>query len=158
MPGVGKSTLGVLLAKVTSRDFIDTDVYIQAREGRALQTIIDAEGADVFRQIEERRVSALRCHNTVIATGGSVVYGERAMVHLRSLGAIVHLHLPVAALLGRLVDFGSRGVVMAPGQTLESLFAERDPLYRRYADVTVDCAGLSHEAAVQAIMMAVGGR
>jgi len=156
MPGVGKSTLGVLLAKLTSRNFIDTDVFIQAQEGRALQAIIDGDGVGVFRAIEERCVSALQCRHTVIATGGSVVYSERAMAHLQSVGVIVHLHLPLAALRRRLVDFGSRGVVMAPGQSLASLFAERDPLYRRYATITVDCTRLNHEAAVRAIAAATG--
>jgi len=156
MPGVGKSTLGVLLAKLTSRDFIDTDVYIQARERRALQDIIDVDGPTAFREIEARSVSVLRCRNTVIATGGSVVYDERAMMHLRSLAVIVHLYLPLPALRSRLVDFRSRGVLKAPGQSLRSLFTEREPLYQRYAHCTVDCTDLTHDAAVRAIMRAVG--
>jgi shikimate kinase len=155
MPGVGKSTLGVLLAKATSRGFIDTDVSIQSREGRPLQDIIDADGPAGFRRVEERSVLALHCRHTVIATGGSVVYSAPAMAHLRALGVIVHLHLPLARLRERLPDFRSRGVVKVPGQSLRSLFAERDPLYRRYADVTVACAGKRHEAVVDEIVKAV---
>ena len=158
MPGVGKSTLGVLLAKLLACDFVDTDVFIQARERRALQEIINTEGRDAFRALEERGILTLRCRNTIIATGGSAVYGARAMAHLRSLGVIVHLHLPLPLLRTRLRNFESRGVLRARGQSLESLFAERDPLYRDYADVTVDCSRLTHEAAVQRIIKAVGGR
>jgi shikimate kinase len=152
MPGVGKSTLGVLLAKATGLDFVDTDVRIQAREGRPLQQIIDTDGRAAFRAIEEQAVLELSCGNTVISTGGSVVYSARAMGHLRSLGHIVHLHLPLPLLRNRLRDFGARGVVMVPGQTLEDLFAERAPLYQRYADVTIDCSGKTHEEAVAAIV------
>jgi len=156
MPGVGKSTLGVLLAKASGRDFIDTDVRIQAREGRALQDIIDTDGVAVFRRIEERAVRELQCNATVVSTGGSVVYSPPAMQHLRTLGTIVHLALPLPLLRSRLQDFGTRGVVMQPGQSLEDLFAERDPLYRRYADVTVDCSGKRHEEAVGEILKKIG--
>jgi shikimate kinase len=157
MPGVGKSTLGVLLAKARGLDFIDTDVRIQAREGRALQDIIDRDGTQVFRAVEERTVLALACADTVVATGGSVIYSSAAMQHLHALGMVVHLHLPLAPLRRRLRDLGSRGVVRSPGQTLDELFAEREPLYRRYADVTLDCSGLNHEQAVEAIIRAADG-
>ena len=152
MPGVGKSTLGVLLAKAAGTDFVDTDVVIQAREGRSLQTIIDADGLEAFRAIEERVVLGLDCRNTVVATGGSVVYGAAAMAHLAASGRIVHLYLPLPALQRRLANFAGRGVVIAPGESLETLFAAREPLYRRYAERTVDCTGLSHEAAVAAVL------
>jgi len=154
MPGVGKSTLGVLLAKATSRDFVDTDVYIQAREGRGLQEILDGDGPAAFRAIEERNVLSLQYRRAVIATGGSVVYSESAMAHLRAAGIVVHLALPLAALQTRLTNIGTRGILRAPGQTLESLFHERAPLYRRYADVTVDCFGKSHERIVDEIVLA----
>lgn len=152
MPGVGKSTLGVLLAKVTGKDFVDTDVRLQAAAGRSLQTIIDHDGLDAFRDIEDRTVLSLDCHNTVVATGGSVVYGATAMAHLAAAGWIVHLHLPLPNLRARLANFAGRGVVIGPGQTLDALVAAREPLYRRYADFSVDCTGLNHEATVAAVL------
>jgi shikimate kinase len=151
MPGVGKSTAGVLLAKALSRDFLDTDVYIQAQEGRTLQEIIDQDGLESFRRIEERHVRSLKCRSTVIATGGSVVYYPAAMAHLRALGWVIHLDLDLPALQKRLINLPSRGVVMVPGQTLGQLFAERQPLYRKYADLTIGCAHSSHEDIVRKI-------
>lgn len=155
MPAAGKSTLGVLLAKASGRDFIDTDVYIQAREGRSLQRILTVEGTDGFRRVEEQSVLTLACHNTVIATGGSVVYGEQAMAHLRAGGVVVYLQASLDALARRIEDFVRRGVVMAAGQTLESLFAERDPLYRHHADVTVDCHTGTHEEVLERLEAAL---
>lgn len=145
MPGVGKSTVGVLLAKALSRDFLDTDVYIQAREGRSLQEILEEEGTDSFCRLEERHLLSLACRSSVIATGGSVVYHAAAMRHLASSGVFIHLSLDLAALERRLTNLDSRGVVMAPGQSLGELFAEREPLYRRYAQYTIPCANRSHE-------------
>ena len=155
MPGVGKSTVGVLLAKALSRDFIDTDVVIQSREGRRLQGILDARGAAGFCEIEERHVLSLRPRAAVIATGGSVVYSDRAMRHLKRAGVIVHLDLDLAGIEARLRDLDSRGVIMPAGQTLRSLYEERLPLYRRYADITVDCARRTHEQVVDAIRRAL---
>lgn len=157
MPGVGKSTLGVLLAKATARDFLDTDVYIQAREGRGLQEILDHDGVAGFRAIEERNVLTLGCRDTVIATGGSVVYSAAAMQHLRRDGVVVHLDLPLAPLQQRLTDLGSRGVVRLPGQSIADLYAERAPLYRRYADIHIDCDGGSHAVLVDALRTACAG-
>ena len=148
MPGAGKSTVGVLLAKALSRDFLDTDVYIQAKQGRTLLEIIDQDGLPAFCRIEERHVRSLQCRTSVIATGGSVVYSPAAMARLRASGIIIHLHLDLAALEKRLTNLSSRGVVMSPGQTLPELFAEREPLYRKNADLTIDCAGFSHEEIV----------
>ena len=155
MPGVGKSTVGVLLAKALSRDFVDTDVLIQSREGRRLQDLLDDEGASAFCAMEERHILALRSRGAVIATGGSVVYRDRAMRHLRGDGVVVHLDLALPAVEARLVDIDSRGVVMPAGRTVASLYEERMPLYRRYADVTIDCAGCSHEQVVAAIIAAL---
>jgi shikimate kinase len=157
MPGVGKSTVGVLLAKVLSREFLDTDLLIQAREGRRLQDLLNAEGREAFCRIEERHVRSLKGRGQVIATGGSVVYSEGAMRHLKAGGVIVHLDLPYAALERRLVDLFARGVVMEPGQSLRALYDEREPLYRRYADVTVDCSGLTHEQVVDRVIRGVDG-
>ena len=151
MPGVGKSTVGVLLAKATSRAFLDTDVYIQAKEGRSLQQIIDQEGRGNFCRTEEQHVLSLNCRSTVIATGGSVVYYAQAMRHLSSSGIIIHLDLNLSALESRLTNLDSRGVVMAPGQTLSQLFAERQPLYQKYSNLTVNCAGRTHEQVVAEI-------
>ena len=148
MPGVGKSTVGVLLAKATSRDFLDTDVYIQAKEGRSLQEIIDREGTEAFCRLEERHVLSLICRSCVIATGGSVVYHATAMRHLGSSGIIIHLDLDLPALERRLTNLDSRGVVMTPGQTFSYLFAERQALYRKYAQYTIPCGNRTHEEIV----------
>jgi len=155
MPGVGKSTVGVLLAKVLARSFVDTDVRIQALEGRALQSIIDSDGLAPFCEIEQRRVLELRCRRSVIATGGSVVYSPEAMAHLGDGGVIVHLDLPLTSLQRRLTGLGSRGVVIRADQSFEDLFDERQPLYRRYAQVTVPCEGLTHEQVVDRIIESV---
>lgn len=155
MPAVGKSTIGVLLAKAISRDFLDTDVYIQAREGRSLQEIIDREGLEEFCRIEERHILSLVCRGKVMATGGSVVYSQTAMDHLRSCGAVVHLTLDLPAIKKRLTNLDSRGVVMAPGKTLDLLYEERMPLYRRYANFTVSCPGKTHEEIVAEIIKRV---
>ncbi len=155
MPGVGKSTVGVLLAKALSREFIDTDLYIQAGARRRLQEIIDEEGIAEFCRQEELYVRSLDRRGAVLATGGSVVYSEAAMEHLSRTSVIVHLDLPLPLLRERLTDMGSRGVVMGPGQTLDHLYEERMPLYRRWADATVDCAGLTHEGVVDAVIAAV---
>lgn len=152
MPGVGKSTIGVLLAKAVSRPFIDTDLLIQTAEGARLQDIIDEKGLAAFLDIEERCILGLAWTNAVIATGGSVVYSARAMDHLKRRGVVVYLELPLDELERRVVNMGSRGIVIAPGQTFASLYAERTPLYRCYADLTVPCAGLSHEQVVDAIL------
>ena len=154
MPGVGKSTAGVLLAKADSRDFLDTDVVIQAREGRRLQDILDRDGIAAFCQLEERHILALAPHNAVIATGGSAVYSDRAMQHLRGLGLVVFLDAPLAVLEARLTDLDRRGVVKPAGLSLADLYAERLPLYRRYAHATVACGHLTHLQTVAAILAA----
>jgi shikimate kinase len=155
MPGAGKSTLGVLFAKRTSRGFLDTDLRIQEMERSPLQGIIEAHGVAGFRQIEERCVMELNCSNFVIATGGSVVYSEAAMEHMGRIALRVYLDVPLAALAHRLGDLDARGVIRGPSQDLEALLAERRPLYERWADVRVDCDGLDHEAAVGAILAAL---
>lgn len=152
MPGVGKSTAGILLAKVLRRDFVDTDVQIQVRERRLLQDVIDTEGLDAFLAMEERHILAMSCRNSVIATGGSVVYSQPAMDHLRTGGIAIHLRLPLPALEKRLVDTKSRGLVIAPGQSIAELYYERQPLYRRYADITVECNGLTHDQVVGRVL------
>ena len=155
MPGVGKSTIGVLLAKALYRGFVDTDVVIQAAERRPLQEILDSDGADAFMAIEEQHVRALACRNHVIATGGSVVYSAAAMTHLRASGVVVHLTLPWKEIERRVANLGARGIVMPQGASLEQLYEERRPRYLEYADVTADCHGLDHEGVVKAVSRAL---
>lgn len=152
MPGVGKSTVGVLLAKALGRHFLDTDVLIQASVGRSLQEIIDSDGLAAFRKVEEDYVLGTDLTNAVIATGGSVVYSEEAMSHLSSRGVIVHLDLPVDRIEQRISNLPTRGVVMEKGQTIRSLYAQRQPLYRRYAQLTIDCTDKTHEQIVAEIV------
>ncbi len=155
MPGVGKSTVGVLLAKALSKAFLDTDLLIQSNEGRRLQDIIDADGLAAFRAIEERRIAELNAANTVIATGGSVPYSERAMASLKADGIVVFLDLPLDELERRITNMDSRGIVIAPGQTFAGLYEERMPVYRRHAGIRIDCAGMGHEGAVRAVLDAL---
>ncbi len=152
MPAVGKSTVGVLLAKRLGYSFMDTDVYIQAREGRQLSEIIAAEGLTRFCDIEEEHVLSLTETRHVIATGGSVVYGDNAMAHLKSGGIVVHLDVALTTLTRRLTNTVARGVVMAPGQTIATLYAERQALYRKYADITVDCGKLSPDQVLDQLL------
>ncbi len=152
MPGVGKSTVGVLLAKALGRYFLDTDVLIQAAQGRSLQEIIDHDGLTAFCKVEEDYVLCLDLTNAVIATGGSVVYSEPAMRHLAVHGVIVHLDLPVDMIETRIRNLRTRGVVMEKGQTIRSLYDQRQPLYRRYAQLTIDGTGKNHDQLVTEIM------
>jgi len=137
--------VGVLLAKWTSRDFIDTDVLIQISRSRLLQDIVDTDGYMALRKIEEEIILGLHCDHHVIATGGSAVYSPAAMEHLKSNGIVVFLDVDLPTLESRVQDFGTRGLAKRPDQTLSELFEERFILYRKYADVTIDCVGLSHE-------------
>jgi shikimate kinase len=156
MAGVGKSTVGVLLAKALSRPFVDTDLIIQAAEGRRLQDILDADGLDAFRRTEERHVLALDVRDAVIATGGSVVYSDAAMAHLKRYGVAIYLQLDPATLEARVRQADPRGLAIAPGQTFQELYRERKPLYERHADITIDCAGLTHDEVVARIVRALG--
>ncbi|MBW2715719.1 MAG: shikimate kinase [Deltaproteobacteria bacterium] len=155
MPGAGKSTLGVLLAKRTARSFLDSDLLIQQAEGTSLQEIIEQRGIEVFRHIEERVVLEIDCSDAVIATGGSVVYSEIAMEHLGRLGKRIFLDVPLAELDRRLGNLDTRGVIRGPGQDLDGLLAERRPLYERWADIRVDCGGLEHDGVVSAVIRAL---
>ena len=151
MPGAGKSTLGVLLAKALGMDFIDTDILIQQAEGRVLQDIIDRDGIRRFMAIEETHISALRADNAVIATGGSAVYSKPAMRALRRDGRIVYLHVSFSEIKKRITNIKSRGIVLWPDAGFRALYAERVPLYRKYSDVTVDCSHKDIERCVQEI-------
>ena len=155
MPGAGKSTIGVILAKVLGKDFIDADLAIQKKEGRLLREIIEQEGPDGFLAVEERVNAGICPDAAVIATGGSVVYGQRAMEHLGRIGAIVYLKLSYPAVESRLRDIRGRGVVLRDGQTLLDLYQERAVLYERYADVTVEEDGLGVEETLEKTLQAL---
>jgi len=146
MPGAGKSTVGIILAKQTSRGFVDTDVHIQTSQGRSLQDIVDNEGYQVLRQIEEEVLLGLSVHNHVIATGGSAAYSEPGMRHLKTCGRIVFLDVDLATLRKRMGDYTQRGIAKRPDQTLTDLFEERFLLYTRFAEITIPCVGLTQEA------------
>lgn len=158
MPGVGKSTVGVILAKHTARDFIDTDVLIQLDRKMALQDIVDTQGHLALRAIEEKILCDLHCENTVISTGGSAVYSAAAMQHLRCIGTIVYLQLDLVALEQRVADFSQRGLAKRADQTFADLYAERTPLYAHYAEITVDCAGKTPETICGEITSALAAR
>ena len=143
MPGAGKSTVGVVLAKHQGLSFLDSDLVIQEKTGLLLHEIIKQQGDDGFRQVENRINASLSVKHSVIATGGSVVYGREAMQHLKKIGTVVYLKLSSSAISARRGDLKQRGVTLREGQTLEQLYDERVPLYERYADVTVDCENKS---------------
>ncbi len=155
MSGAGKSTLGVLLAKAQGKNFFDTDILIQQSEGRLLQQIIDTDGKEYFLQAEERIVSEVSLHGCVIATGGSVVYSETAMQHLKENGTVVYLYVDYEELIGRLSNITTRGIVFKGHGDLRSIYNERLPLYERYADLTVPCTGKDIEACVAEIVEAL---
>ena len=148
MSGAGKSTLGVLLAKALGKSFTDTDLRIQQREGRLLQDIIDGNGVDAFLKAEESAVLSVTDENSVIATGGSVVYSEAAMQHLRSDGTVVYLRVSFEELTERLSNITTRGIVFKNGSDLAGVYGERLPLYEKYADITVECTGRTIEQSV----------
>lgn len=155
MPGVGKSTLGVVLAKVMEYQFLDTDLLIQKEEKRRLSRIIQEEGIDGFKAIENRVNASVEAENTVISTGGSVVYCDEAMQHLKSIGKVVYLKLSLKALSKRLGNLKGRGVVLKEGQTLKNLYEERIPLYEKYADIVIDEEGKDLESCLQAVLEAL---
>jgi len=152
MPGVGKSTVGVLLAKRLAWEFLDTDVMIQVIEERSLRDIIYTEGLERLAQLEQRHVLALDRRECVIAAGCTVVYGPAAMEHLKSLGLVVHLDLPLRILEQRLAGLNGHGPVLSPGQTLHGIYQQRGPLYRHYAGATVHCTGRTQEEIVDEIV------
>lgn len=141
MPGCGKSTIGVVLAKAIGYRFTDSDLVIQERDGRLLCEIIEQEGVDGFNKIEDKINSEIVAERTVIATGGSVIYGKNAMEHFKQIGVIVYIRLPYNEIQRRLGDLGKRGVSIKEGQTLKELYDERVPLYEKYADIIIDEKG-----------------
>lgn len=139
MPGAGKSTIGVVLAKNLGFQFLDSDLCIQEKEDRLLYEIISSEGIEGFLEIENRVNASITMKHCVIATGGSAVYGKEAMTHFKQDGIIIYLKLPFFSIEERLGDLNKRGVVLKDGQTLKSIYDERIPLYEKYADITIDC-------------------
>ncbi len=152
MPGAGKSTVGVILAKLTSRAFVDTDLLIQTSQGRGLQDIVDTDGYEVLRKIEEGVLLGLSARNCVIATGGSAVYSAGAMAHLKSDGIVVFLDADMPTLESRIHDYSTRGLAKRGDQSFADMFIERFLLYTQYTDITIKCAGLTHEEVCARIM------
>lgn len=138
MPGAGKSTVGVVLAKRMGMDFIDTDLIIQKEYNKTLSEIINEKGIEEFKKVENDVISKLELDNTIIATGGSAVYGKEAMKHLRDISKVVYIELSEENIEDRLGDLNERGVVLEEGETLQELYDERIPLYKKYAHIIVN--------------------
>lgn len=151
MPGAGKSTVGVVLAKALGYNFVDSDLVIQKETGKRLFEIIDEVGIDEFLNIENRINAGLSVEQSVVATGGSVIYGEEAMEHLKSIGTVVYLKTDYESLEKRLGNLLKRGVAIRSGNTLLDLYNERVPLYEKYADITIDTKNKGIREVVEAI-------
>ena len=152
MPGAGKSTVGVLLAKASAKTFIDTDLIMQSASGKLLQTLVDEMGYEGFIALEERTILALKPQNTIIAPGGSVVYSAKAMAYLKTISQIIYLKTPLEALERRLNNIKTRGVLLQPGQTLADLYAQRTLLYEKHATAIVDCEDKDIEEVINEVM------
>ena len=155
MPGAGKSTLGVVLAKALGFDFIDTDLIIQSEQNEKLYRIIEKKGIEKFIEIENSTVASLETENSVIATGGSVIFGKQAMENLKKLGTVVYLQVEEKEIEKRLSNIKTRGIVMEAGETVGKIYKERTPLYEKYADITVPCKGMDLEKTVEKIISLV---
>jgi shikimate kinase len=151
MPGAGKSTVGVLLAKALKRPFIDTDLLIQQKEDSYLQDILETRGLEEFIRIEEQTILGLELDNYIIATGGSVVYSKNSIEHLKETGILVFLNIRLYQLDHRLKNISTRGIVLRNGQTIKELYKVRYPLYKKYADIEIDCAHKHIEVIVSEI-------
>lgn len=151
MPGAGKSTVGIILAKNLGLGFIDTDILIQINQQKPLQKIIDESGHLNLRAIEEQEILKVNIENHVIATGGSVAYSEKAMGHLRSISTIIFLEVSFEEIKKRIKNFGTRGIAKDKKQTFEDLYMERQILYKKYAEITIDCNGLDQEELAEKI-------
>ncbi|PYG88145.1 shikimate kinase [Ruminiclostridium sufflavum DSM 19573] len=152
MPSSGKSTVGVVIAKYLGMDFADTDVVLQTQQNRQLQDIINKDGIDRFLEIEESTILSLNCQNTVLATGGSAVYSEKAMNSLKRNGIVIYLNIDMKAVNKRLKNIKTRGVVLSPGETLEKIYRKRKPLYERYADITIDSSEKTIDETIDSIL------
>ena len=152
MPASGKSTLGVVLAKTAGMMFMDTDLLIQERAQGKLQHIIDTEGMDAFLRLEEEVLMSVNAENTVIATGGSAVYSEPAMTHLKSIGKAVYIKLSCEEIEKRLNNIKTRGIAMKPGETIRDLYNYRVPMYEKYADIVLETEGLTIEESIEKLI------
>jgi shikimate kinase len=155
MPGVGKSTVGVILAKMLGYQFIDSDIVIQEKEKRLLHEILTSEGVDGFIEIENQVNASIEANHSVIATGGSVVYGNEAMNHLKAIGQVIYLKVSYDQINRRLHDMKGRGVALREGQTLKDLYEERIALYEKYADIIIDEEGLTVEETITKMIEAI---
>ena len=155
MPGSGKSTIGIILAKRTSHDFVDTDVLIQSAQGRSLQDILDHDGYLALRDIESQVLQGLELRNHVISTGGSAVYSDAAMRHLKQDGVLIYLDVSLDTLRAHITDYETRGIAKRPDQSFDDLFLERTLLYRKYADITIKGDGLNQDQVCERIMAAL---
>lgn len=152
MPGAGKSTVGVLLAKALKMPFADTDLLLQQQQSLHLQEIINNSGLDSFLRLEEKLVTGLNLENHVIATGGSVIYSEPAILHLKKKGLLIYLHLKYYQIERRINNITTRGIAMQQDQTLSDLYRERVPLYKKHAEITIDCSRKHIESIVAEII------
>jgi len=156
MPGAGKSTLGVLLAKELGFNFVDTDLSIQVHAGQTLQDILDQTDYLNLRRIEEEVLMQTDCYNMVVATGGSAAYSDLGMSHLKEHGVVIFLDTPLIELKKRINNYETRGIARRPDQSFQDLFDERQTLYRKYADINIDCHALNQQQALNAILKRLG--
>ena len=157
MPGSGKSTCGVLVAKALCKEFLDTDLLIQTRERMALQDIINSKGIDYFSCAEEDALLDVNVNGCIIATGGSAVYHERAMEHLKENGIVIFLKISYPVMAERIRNITTRGILLHPGESLADMFHNREALYERYSDFIIDCDSLTIEQTVEAIITIPSG-
>ena len=151
MPGCGKSTCGVLAAKALCKSFIDTDLLIQQQEGCLLQELLDTRGPEYFSQAESGVLKELEAENSIISTGGSAVYYDDAIKHLKEKGTVVYLRISLEVMLDRIQNITTRGILLQEGETIQDMYAAREPLYRKYADIIIDSDELTVEEAVAAV-------
>lgn len=155
MPGCGKSTVGVILAKTLGIGFVDTDLIIQQRENRLLQDIIDNDGLEKFLDCECDAVKSLDCNNCVVATGGSVVFREKAMEHLKKNGKVFYLNVPIDEVKNRINNISTRGIAAEKGKTIDDIFEERAPLYEKYADAVLTLCDSCPERTIEEICKSI---
>lgn len=155
MPGAGKSTIGILLAKTLGLDFLDTDISIQVKHNQTLQQIADQDGYLVLRDYEEQILLTEDIESKVVSTGGSAVYSELGMRRLKTSAVVVFLDVSLEQLEMRVTDFASRGIAGRPDQSFADLFVERHALYQQYADISIDCSDLSIDEALQSVITAI---
>ena len=155
MPGAGKSTLGVMLAKALTKDFVDTDLLIQLNEGQSLQSIMNKQGYLALRDLEEQALLRYEFFNHIVATGGSAVYSEKGMQHLKTFGQVIYLNVSLNELRKRIQNYEQRGIAKRPEQSFADLFEERQSLYQQYADIEIICDGLTDTQCLEKLIKAL---